>query len=66
MKRLVEKKIQSHGLKETVQGIVENRNVIAVKVLDDIGQPISWAMTDRQIEQYKRIIEKESQCFQLT
>ena len=41
-----------------IQGVLDGDAVIAVKMIDATdNQPISWAMTDRQCEQLKRIIQ---------
>ena len=51
------------GLPIIIQGIVtDGGDVIAVKVLDDTKEPISWAMTGRQIAQAKHIISTVNDC----
>ena len=57
--RMIEMNVSLCGLPLTVQGIVEDDEVISVKVLDDLGYPVSWAMNQRQIEGYKQMISRK-------
>ena len=41
----------------TLQGVFENGQLIAVKVLDDDAKPLSWAMTDSVIKSVWKTVE---------
>lgn len=58
MATFVEMHVSTCGLPLTIQGIMEDGEVVEVKVIDDQGDPISWAMNERQIDGYKRMIRR--------
>ena len=59
MLRLIESRGDWSGLRVLLQGVIDDDTIIAVKVIDlTDNTPISWAMTDSQLEDVKRILEK--------
>ena len=59
-------RVQNESIRERVSAVVDigdgtvgSVQVIAIRVSDDARKPHSWALTDKQIEQFSRMIETD-------